>query len=97
MPRPKNVRIARAAKAARILDAVSKKHNIDIKSLRRSDVRFQHFVIARREFCVRASAAGIGARIIADTLWCAPKTVQYHIAPKVREYRSHYYRSRRAT
>jgi len=93
--RPKNVRRAKAAKAEKILRIVSRRRNIDVKSLRTNSARFSHFVEARREFCLLADAAGIGARIIAKALWCTPHTVRYHLKPAIRQYRSDYYRARR--
>jgi DNA-binding CsgD family transcriptional regulator len=83
------------AKANAILREVSARHGVDIPSMRSCRVRFPHFVMARREFCVLAYAAGIGSVTIAHMLECTPGTVRYHIKPSLRAHKRSYYRSKR--
>jgi DNA-binding CsgD family transcriptional regulator len=83
------------AKATNILREVSTRHGVDIRSMRSCNVRFQHFVRARREFCVLAYAAGVGSVTIAKMLECTPGTVRYHINPSLRDSKRSYYRTKR--
>jgi hypothetical protein len=86
--RAKNIRRQRAQEAEKLLIAVAKENNISVKTLR-SDCRFPHIVQVRREFCLRAHAAGIGGTTIANALWKHFDTVRYHILPRVRDRRRH--------
>jgi DNA-binding CsgD family transcriptional regulator len=83
------------ARARSLLQEVSTRHQVDIKSMRDCSARFQHFVRARREFCILAYAEGIGSVTIAKMLECTPGTVRYHIKPSLRAHKRSYYQGRR--
>lgn len=79
-------RMLKYKRANGLLKLVSEKHDVDIKSMRDPSQKVK-FVLARREFCELAHAAGCGSVVIGKVLWRDPTTVLYHLRPDMREHR----------
>lgn len=93
--KPKNVRLDRARKAEQILLMVSREYLVSVEALRGND-RDRRIVRARREFCLRAKANGIGCIIAAKVLWRDHATVLFHQKPELQRRRQERYRAKRA-
>ena len=74
----------RQALAESILSDVSRRHRIDIPSLRHP-AQHDHFVAARKDFCRTAYKAGIGTTTIARVLCKDTSTVHHHVADLIAE------------
>jgi hypothetical protein len=93
--KPKNVRILRARRAQVILQQVARKYMITLDEIR-SDDRCARLVEARREYCLRVKAEGIGSVITAKVLHRNQDTVRYHLNPKMQRARQLRYLTKRA-
>lgn len=74
----------RQALAESILSDVSRRHRIDIPSLRHP-AQHDHFVAARKDFCRTAYKAGIGTTTIARVLNRDVSTIQHHVKDLIAE------------
>jgi chromosomal replication initiation ATPase DnaA len=93
--KPKNVRLNRARKAEEILLMVSREYLISVETMRGND-REARVVRARRDFCLRTKAHGIGCITAAKVLWRNHSTVMYHQRPDMQNRRYERYRATRA-
>lgn len=95
MARPKNTMILRARRAQVILQLVARKYMLSLADMRGDD-RAVRLVEARREYCLRAKAEGIGSTTIGKILHRDQDTVRYHFNPKKQEARRNRYLARKA-
>lgn len=65
------------------MQQVSQEFNIDVRSLRDKAV-FAHFVVARREFCIRSRKLKLKVKEIGRALNRDHTTISYHSSPEMR-------------
>jgi len=90
MARQKNVRILRARRAQVLLQHVARRFGFTVEQMRK-DVRDSRLVAARREYCARVDAEGIGSVISGKILGRNQGTIRYHLSPAMQQARQERY------